>query len=80
MQEFQTNPALQKAVQNNPLVVKVLENRATYYQRQLQQLQNAQIGRMQVSQTFTKQAPIGTGPMGLLGMPEGAAPTSQAAV
>jgi hypothetical protein len=66
-QEYQQNPALQKAIQNNPLVMQVLQNRGLFFQRQLQQQQNAQIGRMQVSQTFTKQAPQGTGPMGLLG-------------
>jgi hypothetical protein len=51
-QSIQGNPATMKIIQGNPDIVKVLLNRAQYYQRQLQQLQNAQIGRMQVGQTF----------------------------
>src|SRR4030095_6681736 len=78
MQEFQQNPALQRAVQKNPLVVKVLENRATYYQRQMQQLKTAQIRRMQVSKTSATKAPAATEPMGLLGQPGGEAATQAA--
>ncbi len=57
VQGFQQNPATMKKVQENPDILKVIENRAAFFERQLQQLQNAQIGRMQVSQTFSKQAP-----------------------
>jgi hypothetical protein len=52
-----TNPATSKIIQQNPDIMKVLQTRAQYFQRQLQQQQNAQIGRTQVSETFTKQAP-----------------------
>ena len=57
LQEAQNNPATVKILQSNPDILKVIETRAQFYQRQLQQQQNAQIGRMQVSQTFSKQAP-----------------------
>lgn len=57
MQELQQNPAATKTVQDNPEKLKVLQTRRQYYERQLQQQQNAQIGRAQVSQTFTKDAP-----------------------
>jgi hypothetical protein len=56
-QSIMQNPATMKIIQNNPDIIKVLLNRAQYFQRQLQQLQNAQIGRMQVTQTFNKNAP-----------------------
>jgi hypothetical protein len=56
-QSITQNPATMKIIQSNPDIIKVLLNRAAYYQRQLQQQQNAQIGRMQVSQTFNKNAP-----------------------
>jgi hypothetical protein len=62
-QSIQQNPATMKILQGNPDIVKVLLNRAQYYQRQLQQMQNAQIGRMQVSQTFSKNAPQVSQPM-----------------
>ena len=51
-QSIQQNPATMKIIQGNPDIIKVLLNRALYYQRQLQQQQNAQIGRMQVGSTF----------------------------
>ncbi len=59
MQAAQNNPATQRIMQQNPEIMKVLENRATFFQRQMQQQQNAQIGRMQVSNTFDKQAAKG---------------------
>jgi hypothetical protein len=62
-QTITTNPATMKIIQSNPDIVKVLMNRAQYFQRQIQQQQNAQIGRMQVSQTFTKNAPQAQAPM-----------------
>jgi hypothetical protein len=57
------NPATMKIIQSNPDIIKVLLKRAEYYQRQLQQQQNAQIGRMQVTQTFSKNAPQIAAPM-----------------
>ncbi len=57
VQSIQQNPATLRIVQNNPDIMKVIATRAQYYQRQLQQQQNALIGRMQVSETFTKNAP-----------------------
>lgn len=57
LQEIAQNPAATKILQGNPDIGKVLMNREKYMQRQIQQGQNASIGRMQVSQTFTKQAP-----------------------
>ena len=63
-QAIQQNPATMKIIQSNPDIVKVLLNRAQFFQRQLQQQQNAQIGRMQVSQTFTKNAPQTAEPLG----------------
>jgi hypothetical protein len=62
-QSITQNPATMKIIQSNPDIIKVLLNRAAYYQRQLQQQQNAQIGRMQVSQTFSKNAPQIAAPM-----------------
>ncbi len=59
MQAAQNNPATQRIMQQNPEILKVLENRAMFFQRQMQQQQNAQIGRMQVSNTFDKQAATG---------------------
>ena len=56
-QSIMTNPATMQIIQQNPKLIQVLLNRAQYYQRQLQQQQNAQIGRMQVTQTFNKNAP-----------------------
>jgi len=56
-QSITQNPATMKIIQGNPDVMKVLLNRAQFFQRQLQQQQNAQIGRMQVTQTFNKNAP-----------------------
>jgi hypothetical protein len=57
VQGIPQNPATTKIIQSNPDIMKVIENRAAFFQRQLQQMQNAQIGRMQVAETFTKQAP-----------------------
>jgi hypothetical protein len=56
-QSITTNPATVQIIQNNPKIMEVLMNRSQYFQRQLQQQQNAQIGRMQVTQTFSKDAP-----------------------
>jgi hypothetical protein len=57
LQELQSNPAAMKNIQNNPETMKVIQNRMTYFQRQIQQTENAKIGRTQVSKTFTNQAP-----------------------
>jgi hypothetical protein len=57
-QAMQTNPATQKILRDNPEILKVLQKRMQYFQNQLQQLENAQIGRMLSTQTFTKQAPV----------------------
>lgn len=57
IQEIGQNPAASKKIQDNPDVMKVIQNRMQFFQRQMQQTQNAQIGRTQVSNTFTKQAP-----------------------
>jgi hypothetical protein len=57
VQSISQNPATLRIIQNNPDIMKVIENRAAYFQRQIQQQQNALIGRMQVSNTFTKDAP-----------------------
>jgi hypothetical protein len=72
-QSIQQNPATMKIIQGNPDIIKVLLNRAQYYQRQLQQLQNAQIGRMQVGQTFGSppQAPQVQADMGSMQGPAG---------
>jgi hypothetical protein len=51
-QSIQQNPATMKIIQGNPDIVKVLLNRQKYYERQMQQQQNAQIGRAQVGNTF----------------------------
>lgn len=51
-QSITQNPATMKIIQGNPDIVKVLMNRMQYFQRQLQQQQNAQIGRAQVGTTF----------------------------
>jgi hypothetical protein len=68
-QAIQQNPATMKIIQSNPDIIKVLLNRAQFFQRQLQQQQNAQIGRMQVSQTFSKNAPQAAAPpLGTPGM------------
>jgi hypothetical protein len=72
-QSIQQNPATMKIIQGNPDIIKVLLNRAQYYQRQLQQLQNAQIGRMQVGTTFGEppQAPQVQADMGSMQGPAG---------
>jgi ABC-type uncharacterized transport system involved in gliding motility auxiliary subunit len=62
-QSIQSNPATMQIIQQNPKIIQVLLNRAQFFARQLQQQQNAQIGRMQVSQTFNKNAPQVAAPM-----------------
>jgi hypothetical protein len=57
LQELAQNPAAGKKLNDNPDVMKVIENRMQFFQRQQQQIQNAQIGKMQVTQTFSKNAP-----------------------
>lgn len=64
MGSITSNPATSQIIQQNPKILQVIMNRAQYFQRQLQQQQNAQIGRMQVSETFSKQAPQVAEPMG----------------
>jgi hypothetical protein len=71
-QSITQNPATMKIIQGNPDIVKVLLNRAQYFQRQLQQQQNAQIGRAQVSETFSNDAPQMS--ENGMGMSQGAAP------
>lgn len=63
-QEIAQNPAATKNLQSNPETMQVLQNRAQYFQRQLQQVENKKIGKAQVSQTFTKQAPMTALPLG----------------
>ncbi|HEY4281468.1 MAG TPA: hypothetical protein VGM62_00280, partial [Chthoniobacterales bacterium] len=67
MQSMMTNPATMRIIQQNPEIMKVLANRALFFQRQLQQQQNAQIGRMQVSETFSKSAPQMADMSGVMG-------------
>lgn len=71
LQGLQQNPATLKIIMANPDLMKVIMNRITYFQRQLQQQQNAQIGRMQVGQTFGSppQAPQAAADMGMQGQP-----------
>jgi hypothetical protein len=73
LQSLPQNPATLKIIQANPDVMKVIMNRITYFQRQLQQQQNAQIGRMQVGQTFGSppQAPQTAADPGMQGQPVG---------
>lgn len=61
---MQNNPATRKQIQGNPDVLKVVQKRAEYYQNQLQQQQNAQIGRSLTTRTFTKEAPVMAAPPG----------------
>jgi hypothetical protein len=56
LQSAQQNPATARILQQNPEILQVLQNRQQFMQRQIQQTENAQIGRMQVSNTFDKQA------------------------
>jgi hypothetical protein len=63
-QSISQNPATMQIIQQNPKILEVLMNRAQFFQRQLQQEQNAQIGRMQVSETFSKNAPQAAAPLG----------------
>jgi hypothetical protein len=57
VQAIPQNPVTQQIVQEKPKIMEVIMNRAKFFQRQLQQMQNAQIGRMQVGTTFTNKAP-----------------------
>lgn len=57
LQSITQNPATLQIVHQNPKIMQVIMNRAQYFQRQLQQQENAQIGRLQVTNTFSKQAP-----------------------
>ena len=55
---IQSTPFIKQRVAQAPDVLKVLENRYLYLTRQIQQTQNAQIGKTQVGQTFNpSQAP-----------------------
>lgn len=60
-QEFQTamqtDSDFAKRIQDFPNTMKVLQTRLAYYSRQLQQTQNAAIGRSQVADPFTGKAP-----------------------
>jgi hypothetical protein len=56
-QSIQSNPATMKIIQNNPEIIQVLVKRGQFFERQLQQQENAKIGRLQVSNTFSKSAP-----------------------
>lgn len=64
LQELAQNPAASKKIQENPEVMQVIQNRVQFFQRQIQQQQNAVIGRMQVTKTFSKDAPQAALPMG----------------
>jgi hypothetical protein len=68
MQSITQNPATTRIIQQNPEILKVLMNRQMFFERQLQQQQNAQIGRMQVSKTFSNDAPAAAAPAGGGGM------------
>jgi hypothetical protein len=57
VQAIPQNPVTMQIVQEKPKIMEVIMNREKFFQRQLQQMQNAQIGRMQVGTTFTNQAP-----------------------
>lgn len=71
MQSLPQNPATLKIIMANPDIMKVIMNRITFFQRQLQQQQNAQIGRMQVGDTFGSppQALQPSADMGMQGQP-----------
>jgi len=56
-QAMQSNPVFQKKIRETPEIMEVLGNRLKFHQRQLQQAENAKIGRIQVSNTFDKNAP-----------------------
>lgn len=52
------NPEMAKRLQQNPDTIAILQNRIKFFQNQVQQnTQNAQIGRMLSTQTFSKEAP-----------------------
>jgi hypothetical protein len=69
LQGLPQNPATLKIITANPEIMQVIMNRITYFERQLQQQQNAQIGRMQVGETFGSppQAPQASAGMGVPG-------------
>jgi hypothetical protein len=71
-QSIQQNPATMKIIQSNPDIIKVLLTRAQYYQRQLQQQANAQIGRAQVGSTFPGPSGAPQAPQMTTGAPEAA--------
>jgi hypothetical protein len=52
-----STPFIKTRMAQSPDVTKAWENRTLYFQRQLQQSQNAIIGRTQVGQAYNKQAP-----------------------
>lgn len=71
VQGFQQNPATMQIIRSNPKIMQVIITRQAFYERQLQQQQNAQIGRMQVGTTFENQGPATAEPVGALGAPGG---------
>lgn len=58
MEALQENPALQGRLQQEPDKLQVLANRMEYYKNQLQQRENAIIGKRQVTRPFDKRAPM----------------------
>jgi hypothetical protein len=64
LQEAAQNEATAKILNDNPAIMKVLQNRAQFFQRQIQQTENAKIGRLQVTQTFGNQAAQPAIPLG----------------
>lgn len=58
LQEAMTqNPVTSKKLAADPDLMKIFEKRRQFFQGQLQQQQNAQIGRMQTTRAFTNDAP-----------------------
>jgi hypothetical protein len=55
-QALQSNPVVQRRVRENPEIMQVLKSRLDGFNNQVQQQQNAQIGRDLTMQTFAKQA------------------------
>lgn len=53
---MQTNPVVQRRLRENPEIMQVIQSRIDGFQGQLQQQNNAQIGRDMTMQTFSKQA------------------------
>jgi hypothetical protein len=65
---LQQSPYTMQRLRQAPDVTKAIENRILYYQRQIQQQQNASIGKIQVgSATNPLQAPMMAGPAALQG-------------